>query len=97
MKKNFRMFWTTDAANPTAYCSDFLTFRGKGKEEGVQVDDFDIRADLEKIQPYPIDIKATITPEKVTDISELPRGTCTGTLLAASNNTPAPAIISGKP
>merc|ERR1712106_300525 len=85
----------SDAANPTAYCSDFLTFRGKGKEEGVQVEDFDIRAGLEKIQPEPIDIKATTTPEKVTAISELPRGTCTGTLLAASNNTPAPAIISG--
>merc|ERR1719158_1904856 len=47
----------SEAAMPTAFCSDFLTFRGKGKQEGVQVDDFEIREDLEKIQPSPIDIK----------------------------------------
>ena len=26
----------SDAAMPTAFCSDFLTFRGKGKQEGEQ-------------------------------------------------------------
>ena len=70
----------SEAAMPTAYCSDFLTFRGKGKQEGVQVDDFDIREDLEKIQPDPIDIKGTISPEDVTGVAELPRGVCTGKL-----------------
>merc|ERR1712210_112984 len=89
---SFSMFWTTakndsEAAMPTAYCSDFLTFRGKGKQEGVQVDDFDIREDLEKIQPAPIDIKGTISPEDVTGVAELPQGVCTGELIAASNTT----------
>ena len=27
----------SDAAMPDAFCSDWLTFKGKGKEEGVQV------------------------------------------------------------
>ena len=72
----------SEAAMPTAYCSDFLTFRGKGKQEGVQVDDFDIRDDLEKIQPAPIDIKGTISPEDVTGVPELPRGVCTGKLIS---------------
>merc|ERR1712037_347484 len=54
---------------------------------GVQVDDFDIREDLEKIQPAPIDIKGTISPEDVTGVPELPRGVCTGELIAASNAT----------
>jgi len=86
----------SEAANPTAYCSDFLTFRGKGKTEGVQVEDVDIRAGLEKIQPDPIDIKATISPESVTNIPELPRGACTGTLIAATGATSTPtATISG--
>jgi len=73
-----------DAAFPDAFCSDFLTFRGKPKQEGVQVDDFDIRSDLEKIQPDPIDIKSTISPENVTNIPELLRGACTGTLIGNS-------------
>ena len=72
----------SEAAMPDAFCSDFLTFRGKGKVEGVQVDDFDIREDLEKIQPDPIDIQGTISPEEVSNVAEVPRGTCTGTLLA---------------
>ena len=75
----------SEAANPDAYCSDWLTFRGKGKTEGVQVDDFDIREDLEKIQPAPIDIQGTISPEQVTNVAEVPRGTCTGTLLPDTN------------
>ena len=66
---------------PTAFCSSWLTFRGKGKTEGVQVDDFEIKEDLQKIQPDPIDIKGTISPEEVTNVAEVPRGTCTGTLL----------------
>ena len=81
-----------DAAHPDAFCSDFLTFRGKPKQEGVQVDDFDIRSDLEKIQPDPIDIKSTISPENLSNIPELLRGACTGTLIAASSTT----TISGK-
>jgi len=71
----------SDAASPDAFCSDFLTFRGKAKQEGVQVQDDDIRADLEKIQPAMVDIKGTISPEEVTGIPELLRGACTGTLI----------------
>ena len=70
-----------EAAMPDAFCSDWLTFRGKGKTEGVQVDDTEISEDLQKIQPEPVDIKGTISPEEVTDVKEVPRGTCTGTLL----------------
>ena len=75
---------------PTAYCSDWLTFRGKGKTEGVQVDDEQIRKDLEDIQPALIDTKATISAEEVTNISQLPRGTCTGTLIPWDGSTNAP-------
>ena len=89
----------SEAAMPNAYCSDFLTFRGKGKTEGVQVDDFDIREDLEKIQPAPIDIKGKISPEDVTGVPELPRGVCNGELISASSatatSTSAPAAVSG--
>jgi len=73
----------SEAAMPDAYCSDWLTFRGKGKEEGVQVEDDDIREDLEKIQPDPIDIKGTICAEEVTNVPEVPRGSCKGTLIPA--------------
>ena len=71
----------SEAANPNAFCSDWLTFRGKPKEEGVQVDDGQIESDLKTIQPKKIDTKKTISPEEVTFISELPRGTCSGTYL----------------
>ena len=77
----------SDAANPDAYCSDFLTFRGKPKEEGVQFDDLDIAADLEKIQPDPIDIRGLISPEEVTGIAELPRGVCQGVLIPCESST----------
>ena len=79
----------SEAAMPNAYCSDFLTFRGKGKTEGVQVDDFDIREDLEKIQPALIDLKGTISSEDITGVPKLPRGVCNGELITASNPTPA--------
>ena len=80
----------SEAAMPDAFCSDFLTFRGKPKQEGVQVEDFDIREDLESIQPSPIDIKATISSEEVTNVPQPPRGACTGTLIGASGTANAP-------
>jgi len=83
------------AAEPNFFCSDFLTFRGKPKQEGVQVDDLVIYADLQKIQPEPIDTKATISPENVTGIPELPRGACTGQLIDATTTTTSD--ISGAP
>ena len=87
----------SDAASPNAYCSDFLTFRGKPKEEGVQFEDLDIAADLKKIQPDPVDIRGLISPEEVTGVLELPRGACTGTLIpcewAFLDLTPIPCNI----
>ena len=53
------------------------------------MDDFDIREDLEKIQPAPIDLKGTISSEDITGVPELPRGVCNGELITASNPTPA--------
>ena len=85
----------SEAANPDAFCSDWLTFRGKGKTEGVQVEDGEIREDLEKVQPDPIDIKGTISPEEVNNVAEVPRGSCTGTLLPLSEtSTTAPTPTS---
>jgi len=71
----------SEASNPTAYCSDWLTFRGKGKTEGVQVPDDQIRKDLEDIQPPTIDTRLTIAPENVTNVANLPRGACSGPLI----------------
>ena len=73
----------SEAAMPDAFCSDFLTFRGRGKEDGTNYDGEWIMEDLEKMQPDPVDIKGTITAEDVTNIPELQRGVCTGTLIDA--------------
>ena len=40
---------------PDAFCSDWLTFKGHGKEEGVQYPDEDIVEGLQEFQPEPID------------------------------------------
>ena len=45
------------------------------------MDDDQIRKDLEEIQPSPIDTKATIAPEAVTNVANLPRGACSGPLI----------------
>ena len=45
----------SDAAMPDAFCSDWLTFKGHGKEEGVQYPDEDIVEGLQETQPDPID------------------------------------------
>jgi len=83
----------SEAAMPNAYCSDFLTFRGKGKTEGVQVDDFEIEADLKTYQPDPIDIKGTISAEDVSGVPNIPSGVCNGELIGASSsgNTSPPS------
>ena len=54
----------------------------------LQVEDDDIRSDLEKIQPVPaIDTRATISPEQVDNLSSPPSTACSGTLLAYTNPT----------
>lgn len=87
----------SDAAMPDAFCSDWLTFKGHGKEEGVQYPDEDIVEGLQEFQPEPIDtqvkiliskktfsqcfVKATIAAEEVTNIPQVPRGACNGDLI----------------
>ena len=58
------------------------------------MDDEVIREDLESIQPDPIDIKGTISPEEVNNVSEVPRGSCSGTLLPETTTSP-PTSSSG--
>ena len=43
--------------------------------------DDQIRKDLEDIQPPTIDTRLTIAPENVTNVANLPRGACSGTLI----------------
>jgi len=71
----------SEAAMPDAFCSEYLTFRGHGKEDGVQYEDEDIVAELKTFQPDPVDTQGTISPEDITGIPELQRGECTGTLI----------------
>lgn len=71
----------SDAAMPDAFCSDWLTFKGHGKEEGVQYPDEDIVEGLQEFQPEPIDTQATIAAEEVTNIPQVPRGACNGDLI----------------
>ena len=65
----------SESASPNAWCEDFLTFRDtpKGGE------DSDIVRKLLSFQPEPYDM-STITDEPTNNISELPRGACTGEL-----------------
>merc|ERR1712111_267553 len=62
----------SEGANPDAFCSDWITFRGKGKTEGEQVDDDTIVEELAEVQPQPVDTRATISPEMVTNVAEIP-------------------------
>jgi len=71
----------SDAAMPDCFCSDWLTYKGHGKEEGVQYPDEDIVEGLQEIQPDPIDTQATICAEEVTNIPSVPRGACNGDLI----------------
>lgn len=66
---------------PDAFCSEYLTFRGHGKEDGVQYEDEDIVTELKTFQPDPVDTQGTISPEDITGIPELQRGECKGTLI----------------
>jgi len=79
----------SDAASPDAFCENFLTFRDV--KDG-QKDDSVIRETLEALQPPPTDYRATVSPEAVTGVSALPRGSCTGTLLPGGSapSTAAP-------
>jgi len=70
----------SEAAMPTAFCADWLTFKG-GKTDGVQTPDDEIVSKLQQYQPTPIDTKATICAEEITNIKKVPRGVCTADLI----------------
>jgi len=65
----------SEAANPDAWCEDFLTFRDAPK---VANDENTIEK-LSDLQPCSFDT-STITDEVTDDTTDLPRGSCTGTL-----------------
>ena len=79
----------SDAASPDAFCEDYLTFRGGAKVTGNQTDDGNIRTKLEPIQPPPLELQTTVTPEAISNVVDPPRGACVGTLLPASSGSPA--------
>jgi len=86
------------AAMPNAFCDDFLTFRDAPKcsDDDCDFSDPDLLAKLKAIQPSLKDFKEYISPEEISQVKELPRGTCTGTLYSRAptpapvDNTPAP-------
>ena len=68
-------------------CDDFLTFKGDTKFADL----YPRPVALEAVQPNQHYDTKTISPEEVDVVSELPRGTCTGTLLPPNDsptNTP---------
>ena len=79
----------SDAASPDAFCEDYLTFRGGVKVTGNQTDDGNIRTKLEPIQPPPLELQTTVTPEAISNVVDPPRGACVGTLLPASSGSSA--------
>lgn len=71
-------------ANPDSFCEEFLTFRDGPKCKDESVCDFgdpQLLAKLQAIQPPPIDIKSIVSSEETAVVQELPRGSCTGTLI----------------
>ena len=72
----------SEAANPDAWCEDFLTFRDAPKS--FPNPDGNIVAKLQSLQPDPYDT-STITDEVIDNTSQLPRGACTNTPTPSSN------------
>ena len=82
--------------NPDSFCEQFLTFRDAPKcldeeAQGCDFGDESIISKLEEFQPPPMDILGTVSSE-VTDVvvGNLPRGTCTGTLIPPLGGGPTP-------
>jgi len=81
----------SDAASPDAFCEGDLTFRD-GPKNGQKPDD-DILAALRALQPAtPLDLRATVAPEPITDLATLPRGACfpPGGLIERTPPSPPP-------
>ena len=73
----------SDGANPDAWCESHVTFRDAPKKQG----DSGIVSKLTTLQPnVKVDTKALITQEAITQITALPRGACTGTLLSVDGS-----------
>lgn len=71
----------SEAANPDAFCEDFLTFGDAPKDKGSgDGGDNDIVAGLEPLQPNPSLDPTLITDEETDNVETLPRGSCTGEL-----------------
>ena len=83
----------SEAANPDAWCENFLTFRDTPKSFG---DDETIVAKLSLFQPEAFDV-ATITDEEIDNVSELPRGSCTGELIPTAPTPTAPTPTAPTP
>jgi hypothetical protein len=78
----------SEAANPDAWCEDFVTFRDAPKTFG---EDENIVRKLQNLQPDPFDT-STITDEIIDNTSQLPRGACTGILKPTGPTSPAPTL-----
>lgn len=92
------------AANPDSFCEQFLTFRDGPKctDPSCDFGDPQLLAKLQAIQPPPLDVQSTVSPEETRVVTgSLPRGGCTGTLLpssSGSNGAPvAPAPVPPRP
>jgi len=71
------------AANPNSFCEEFLTFRDAPKctADSCDFGDPRLKEKLVAFQPPPLDPTTIVTPEETEEVSNLPRGTCQGTLL----------------
>uniref|UniRef100_A0A7S1B4P3 Uncharacterized protein n=1 Tax=Corethron hystrix TaxID=216773 RepID=A0A7S1B4P3_9STRA len=70
--------------NPNAFCDDHITFRDgpKCSDDGCDFSDPNLLKKLKQIQPKLHNFRASISPENTASAQgNLPRGTCTGTLL----------------
>lgn len=83
----------SEAANPDAWCEDFVEFRDAPKVLG---EDDDIVTKLQTFQPNPPFDTMTITTEETDNVINLPRGACTGTLIPAEPTSPS-STITGAP
>mmetsp|Transcript_33631 Transcript_33631/g.81504 ORF Transcript_33631/g.81504 Transcript_33631/m.81504 type:complete len:408 (-) Transcript_33631:78-1301(-) len=77
-------------ATNEGFCKNHLTFRDAPKciDEDAQGCDFGDLSKLKAFQPPALDVKAIVSAEETTTVANaLPRGTCTGTLIAGGNTS----------
>lgn len=74
----------SNSAQPDKWCEEFFTFRDAPKKK--KSDELIIEG-LKKIQPTPtMDLQKTVSAEKITGVSEIPTGACTGELIESDPN-----------